>query len=59
MNEPCQLWPNHPIPEWLRSPFVIFLLFLIGALFGFSAGAFYTHWWHYKIKTWLHRGGQS
>lgn len=56
MNEPCQqLWPNHPVPMWLQSPFVIALLLLIGLVHGWWAGVAFTHYYHYRFKEWLDR----
>jgi len=51
--QPCQLWPNHPLPHWLQTPLALILLTLNGAGIGFSLGVMFTHWWHYKIKLWL------
>jgi len=42
-EQPCQLWPNHPLPAWLQSPFVMAVLILWGAVHGWWAGRGSAH----------------
>jgi hypothetical protein len=52
-DQPCQLWPTHPVPQWLQTPLVILLLIGLGAVLGWTAGVSFTHFWHYKFKIWM------